>query len=215
MAEEGLTVVRIHEDFYRDNFRKVILVIVLAVISILLVAAASLYLFLSKPPPVTFMVAKEWRVQAPVPLDQPYLADADVLQWVSNIIPRSFELDFLHYNQQLEGIKQYFTESGYEVFLNQLKNRFDKNELVKNKMFVNSEPTAAPFFINQGILTGRYAWWVQIPIKISYAGMKIFPEAMLTLQVLVVRTDTSDNLTGILIDNVIVDAKTKSGMTGK
>ena len=120
----------------------------------------------------------------------------------------------MHINKQLQDIKQYFTDNGYEVFLNQLKNRFDKADIIKNKIFVRAEPTAAPFILNQGILTGRYAWWVQIPIRISYAGVRILPEAVLTLQVLVVRTDTSNNLTGILIDNVIAESKNRSGSMG-
>lgn len=214
MAEEELTVVKIHEEFYRDHFRQVVLVMSLAALAIILVIATSVYLFISKPPPVTFGVAKEWRVQAPVPIDQPYLADSDVLQWVANTIPKSFDFNFLHLDEQLEDLKQYYTDNGYEIFLAQLKNRFEKQDVMKFKLFLRAEPTAAPSILNQGILSGRYAWWVQIPIKISYAGMRVKPEVKMVLQVLVVRTETTNNLTGILIDNVIAETNTNSRVTG-
>lgn len=204
MAEEESQVVSLHDDFYRDSFGKVIFVISGMVLSIALLAATSLYLLLSKPAPVTFAVDKDWRVLQPVPVDKPYLPAPDLLQWVSNVIPDAFTLDFVSYDSQLKKKQHFFTDEGWRVFLNQLNNYVDYNKLLANKQFVNCVPKGAPFVINQGILSGRYAWWVQIPIEISFASTFRSPATSLTLQVLVVRVPTTNYLMGVAIDNVIV-----------
>lgn len=207
MAEEQITV-GLHDDFYRDNFGKVIVAIVIACCLIAFLTALSVYIHMSKPPPVTFGVAKEWRVQAPVPVQKPYLTNPEVLQWVSDVIPNAFDLNFLHLDAQLEDLKKYFTDNGYQVFLNQLNNYIDKRKLEESKLFVNAQPTAAPSIKNQGALNARYAWWVKIPVEIKYSGLRVLTPVNLTLDVLVVRTETTNNLDGVLIDNVIVDAGT-------
>lgn len=204
MAAEELQVVEIRDDFYRDSFGKVVFLIASIFCAIALLVALSVYLYLDKPVPIAFHVDDEWRVQPAVPLDQPYLSTPDLLQWVGDVIPKSFAFDFSHYNKQLESISQYFTPEGWKAFLNQLNIYANYNTVQANKMFINSVPTGAPSIVNQGLLSGRYAWWVQIPINIVYSGQNPPPSRLLTLQVLVVRVSTLNNLTGVGIDNVIV-----------
>jgi intracellular multiplication protein IcmL len=204
MAEEELQVVKIRDDFYRDSFGKMIITIIGILVAIALLAALSLYLFLNKPPPVTFPVASEWRVRAPVSLDQAYLEPPDLLQWVSNVLPKAFVFDFNHYNDQLKQASQYFTADGWKVFLDQLNIYANYNNVQAYKLFINGSPAGAPSIIDQGLLSGRYAWWIQIPININYAGYSPPPSKTLTLQVLVVRVSTLNNLMGVGINNVIV-----------
>lgn len=204
MAEQELRVAELRDDFYRDSFGKVILIIVSVCVAIVLLIALFIYLLLDKPPPVTFLVGSEWRVQPPVPLDQPYLLTSDLLQWVSDAIPRAFNYDFNHYNTQLNSATKYFTPDGWKVFLNQLNNYANYNNVQAYKLFVSGTPAGAPFILNQGLLSGRYAWWIQMPITVNYAGYNPPPAKTLVLQVLVVRVSTLNNLMGVGIDNVIV-----------
>lgn len=204
MAEEALHVVELRDDFYRDSFGKVIFIIASIIVSILLMVMVAVYLYLKEPPPVVFPVDAEWRVQPAVPLTQPYLSEPDLLQWVSDVIPRSFIYDFSRYNDQLKQNSQYFTADGWRVFLNQLNNYANYNTVQTNKMFVNGVPAGAPFILNQGLLSGRYAWWIQMPITINYIGNNRTNYQNLTLQILVVRVSTLNNLIGVGIDNVVV-----------
>lgn len=203
MAEE-VQIVQLRDDFYRDSFGKVVVVIIGVVIAIALLVAMSIYFFLNKPPPVTFPVSVEWRVRAPVPLSEAYLSTPDLLQWVSEVIPKSFIYDFNNYNAQLQGASQYFTPDGWKVFLDQLNIYANYNTVTSSKLFVNASVAGAPSILNQGLISGRYAWWVQIPITLNYSGFSPLPDKTLTLQVLVVRVSTLNNLTGVGINNVIV-----------
>lgn len=193
-----------HDDFYRDRFPRVVIIILGVLLALGLLVATSLSLYLTKPAPIEFSVANEWRVQAPVPLEQPYLPLPDLLQWVSRVVPDAFDIDFIDYQAQLKVSTGYFTQNGWSVFMDQLSNYVDQMNLVKNRQFVSAQPTGAPFLINQGVLSGRYAWWVQLPIVISFSGAVRSPNVPLTLQILVVRVPTDNNLMGVAIDNVIV-----------
>lgn len=216
MAEEALQVVKLQDDFYRDSFGKVIFIIVSLIIAIGFLTATSVYLYLNQPPPKMFMVEKEWRVQAPVPLNQPYLTIPELLQWVSYVLPRSFEFDFINYNEQKKAIAQYFTEDGMKVFLNQLNIYANYNKVQTYKMFVNAAPAGAPLIYNQGNLedkSGVYGWMVNMPLVINYTGYSGASSQTLTLQVLVVRVSTLNNLNGVAIKNVLVLKGTGLGST--
>ena len=212
MAEEELYV-RMREDFYRDSFGKVILIIISILLAIVLLVAVSVYLYLNKPKPVNFPVDAEWRVQPAIPLDQPYLSESDMLQWVNDAIQKSFVYDFYHYNDQVQNASQYFTPDGWKVFLNQLNIYVNYNNVQAYKMFISAAPAGAPFIIQQGLLSGRYAWWVQLPIDIYYVNGQP-PTQALTLRILVVRVSTLNNLSGVGIDNVIVVKGAGNELTG-
>lgn len=213
MAEEELQSIEIRQDFYRDSFGKLVFIIVSVFIAIIFLIAVSLYLYLNEPPPVTFLVDKEWRVQPEVPVNQPYLSIPDLLQWVSDAVPRSFVFDFIHYNDQLKNASQFFTNDGWKVFLDQLNIYANYNTVQSGKLFVNGVPAGAPIVLNQGLVSGRYGWWVQMPITITYSSGGQNTKN-LTLQILVVRVSTLNNLNGVGIDNVIVVKTTGKQLLG-
>lgn len=209
MAEEEGQLVTLRTDFYRDSFGKIIFIIASILAAMTLLIIISLYLYFNQPSPVLFSVDNEWRVQPPVPLDQPYLSKPDLLQWVSNVLPAAFRFDFIHYNDQLKTASQYFTADGWKVFLNQLNNYANYNNVQNEKLFINGVASSAPYVVNQGIFSGRYAWWVQMPIDLNYETYNRKYTRGLMLQVLVVRVPTSNNLSGVGINNVIVVSATE------
>ncbi len=206
--EESAQIVTLHDDYYRDGFIKLLMIAASIIAAILFLIAVSLYLHFKKPAPTTFLTSAEWRVQPAVPLTQPYLSTPDVLQWVSDVIPKSFTYDFVNYNEQLKMASANFTNEGWKIFLNQLNIYVNYNNVQAYKLFVNSAPASAPYIINQGLLSGRYAWWVQMPINVDFVSYDKASKQNLILQILVVRVSTLNNLNGIGIENVIVTKST-------
>src|SRR5437667_1540431 len=116
MAEEELQVIRLRNSFYRDGFHKSVLALSLVILSILLLIAISIYIHFNKPKPVTFQSDNEWRVLAPVPVNVPYLQTQDLLQWVSEVLPASFNYDFIHYGIQQKNTQDHFTTNGWQAY---------------------------------------------------------------------------------------------------
>lgn len=194
----------LRDDFYRDSFGRVIFLITSIVTAIVLLSILALYLFIQKPKPITFAVNQAFRIQNNVPVDQPYISVPDLLQWVNNTFSKVFILDFISYSDQLNSYKPYFTADGWKVFLNQINNYASKDLVTGNKLFVSATPTSAPVVFGRGLVTGRYAWRVNVPLSINFNSDRQNTNTALTLQILVVRVPTDNNLSGIAIDNVIV-----------
>jgi len=204
MAQEGTIVVSLQDNFYRDSFNKLLLLITALVFAIVLLGMTSVYLYTQKPRPIAFRVSEDWRVMPPVPVQQPYVSVPELSQWVSDTLMKIFAFDFVNYKEQVQAALPYFTEAGWKVFLNQLNNYANGDDIAKRKLFVNGVPGGAPSILNQGVLSGRYAWWVEMPLEVRYIDLDRSWSRVLTLQLLVVRVPTLNNLAGIAIDNVIV-----------
>ena len=204
MALDALQVIRLRNDFYRDGFHKILLGLGMILLAIILLVAMSLYLFLGKGGGVDVACDNEWRIVPPVPLNQPYLKTADLIQWVSTVLPTVFTYDFINYKDQLNANTPNFTGTGWSKLLEVLNNYEVYNAVTQAKLFVNGSAGGAPFILNQGLLSGKYGWWVQMPINLGYSSYERKYTQPITLQVLVIRIPTLNNLYGVAIDNVVV-----------
>lgn len=216
MAAEETSTVELRDGFYRDSIGKVVFIVCAMIGAIFILACLSIYLYLNKPPPTTFAVEAEMRVMKAVPLDKPYLSTPDLLQWVADAFIKSFTLDFNHYNDQLKQYMNAYTSNGWPAFLNQLNIYANYNNVQTDKIFVTATPMSAPYILREGVLpdSGRYGWWVQMPVTINYDGFKPPPSVTITFQILVVRVPTLNNLSGVGIENVI-QAPTGNQATGR
>ncbi|HLB57302.1 MAG TPA: DotI/IcmL/TraM family protein [Gammaproteobacteria bacterium] len=214
MAGDALQVIRLRNDFYRDGFHKVLLALGMILFAIILLVATSLYLFLAKPPPVNFASDNEWRIVPAVPLNQPYLKTADLIQWVSTVLPDVFTYDFINYKNQLNANAPNFTDAGWSKLLGVLNNYEGYTAVVNAKLFVNGSAGGAPFILNQGLLSGKYGWWVQMPINLGYSSYERNYTQPITLQILVVRIPTLNNLYGVAIDNIVVVSNNRPSLGG-
>lgn len=204
MANEELQLVRLRDEFYRDGFARVLFAMAIIVLSIGLLVAVSVFIIITKPSPVIFAVGNEARVIPPVPVDQAYLKTPDLIQWVTTILPKTFEYDFINYASELKDVPKYFTPNGWKIFSDVLNTYVNYNDIQTKKLFVTAAVAGAPFILNQGLLQGRYAWWVQMPLTIGYSSYDKTGTQVITIQALVVRVPTIDNFYGVAIDNIIV-----------
>lgn len=202
-AGDELQLVTLRDDFYRDGYYKALIAVGIMLVAIALLASVSLYLQLSKPAPVVFATGDEFRTLIPVPVNKTYVSAPDLIQWVSDVLPKSFKFDFINYNLQLKNVSQYFTVNGWKTYLDLVKIYADYNVVTAGKLFISAIPAGAPFILNQGLLPeGVYGWLVQMPITLSSRSVSKGPDQTLVLQALVVRISTLNNLSGIAIDKL-------------
>lgn len=203
MIDNEQPIVQLKAEFYRDGFPKVLLALAMTIAAIGSLAGLSVYLYLSKPDPVYFYTDSEWRILPAVPLNQPYLSNADLLQWLGKTISDAFSYDFLNYQQEQQDLADDFTTKGWQNLQGQLNNyHLDYDSLRNSRAFVNTKLTGAPFILNQGLLPeGKYAWRVQIPVNVSYSSGVT---RSLVIIALVVRIPTLNNLYGVAVDDMSI-----------
>jgi len=204
-AEIKTTVITLHDHFYRDGFRVILLSLGMMAAAIILLIIISLYFFLHQVLPVSLPVYDGWRVQKEVPVTEPYLRVPDLLQWVSTALPSIFISNFVYYDRYLKIASRYFTETGFAKYKEALNIFMNPEEVLKNKLFVQATAAGAPVILNQGIVEGKYAWWVQMPIDVRYSNVDGGSHTtQLIIQVLVTRIPTLNNLEGVSIENMII-----------
>lgn len=211
MAEEKLQTIRLRSDFYRDGFRKVFFSLIMILIAIICIIATFIYLYLTKPKPIIFSTYDNFRVVASTPLNQRFVNDADVRQFFSNALQTVFIFDFYHYPEQLKSYQQYFTETGWKIYLDFLNNYAVQDTITDGKIFVKSTAENAPQIIEQGVLQdGRYGWWLQMGLKINYISLnKNVMDQNPMIRALVVRVPTTTNLSGIAIENIMLGVRNR------
>lgn len=194
------------DDYYRDGFKTLLLSLAMIVGSIGLLIVLSLYFFLHQVLPITFPTYEGFRVQPDVPVNRPYLHVADLLQWVSQTLPSIMDLDFINYNTELKAATPFFTPNGWTKYLSLTNTYMSYDEISKNKVFVQANASGAPVILNQGVVEGKYGWWVQMPLDVRYSGVDgNTRNKRLVIQALVVRVPTLNNLDGVAIENMIVN----------
>lgn len=202
MAGDALELVRLRNNFYRDNYRKVVGALLVALIAIVALVGAVVYLVMNRPSPTYFATTDSGRIIPLVPLGRPMVNDNSLLVWASNAAVSAYTFDFLHYRQQLQSIDKYFTTAGYHDYIQKLNTSGNLDSVIKKKIIVSAIPGGTPVIQNQGVLDGRYAWRIQMPLLVTYhTGGQQFNNTLM-VSMLVVRVSTTQNPEGIAIAQI-------------
>ncbi len=187
----ALEQVRLRNDFYRDNFRRCIWILMISlVLNIILVCGFIFYT--SKPKQNFFFAVTDAGQLVPLyPTSQPIVSNSTVLNWVSKNVPDIYSLDFVHYKEQLNSVQPYFTPAGWSqfqtAFAPQLK------AIIDEKLIASAVPNDVPVITGSGIFSGVYKWQVQIPMVISLQkGNSVTTQNVL----LTIVVDRTNNVSG-------------------
>lgn len=202
-AKEGLTLVLMRNAFYRDNYRRALFVMVIVLFVNVILAVAIVERYLNPPEPRYFATNSQYQLIKWHPLSEPVVTDNYVLQWVSNAVQQAFNLDFVHWRQQLQAASNNFTTSGWHWFLSAFKQSGDLDSLVKLQMVSDASITGAPVIVNKAVLDGTYVWNITIPIMITYINEKRTIHQPLKVTVIVERVPVQDNPSLIAINQFL------------
>ncbi|NCX93211.1 MAG: hypothetical protein EBX40_00850 [Gammaproteobacteria bacterium] len=165
--KSGLELVLLRNDFYKDGFRRLLLICLVSLLLNLILILTLLFGSFHKPKAIFFTAANDGKVVYGEPLNNPMLEDTQILAWVNQNVPQLFDVDFLNYRRQLEDVRPYFTDYGWQQFITALTPTMQ--EILKQKYTVHAKPSDVPFIMSKGVVNGIYTWQVQVPLEITYA----------------------------------------------
>lgn len=193
----SLELVKLRSDFYKDNFRRMVWVLLISLVLNVILAIS--LIFFSHQPARTYFFAttSDGRLIPVVPLVEPNMSDTAVTNWVSNNLPQVYALDFVHYRSQLQSMQGIFTQYGWQQFI-QASGPFLSN-IVNNQLVTSATLTNVPIVVQKGIINGVYSWQVQVPLLISSqkAGTQTTQNVIVRLIVQRVNNIASQQLLGI------------------
>ena len=97
----------------------------------------------------------------------------------------------------------FFTSDGWNQFITALSESNNLDAVKTKKLVVSAVATAAPVILQKGLLNGRYAWRIQMPILVTYQSASEFSQQNLNVTMLVTRVDTLNSPRGIGIAQFI------------
>lgn len=201
----GLDVVVERNDFYRDGYRKMqTITAISAAASLAAVLIAGIAIF-AKPAPKFFATDREGRIIPLVPLNQPYQNSGAVLGWASEAIMKTFSMDFVHYRRSLNESREYFTEDGWNGFLQAMQDSGVGPSMKEQKQVVSATPTDAAVIVGQGELRGSYTWKIKQPFLITFSTNTESRSQKVVVSLTVLRVPTTVNAKGLGIQQIIME----------
>lgn len=212
MKEDALQVVKLRNEFYRDNYRKVVAALLFSFFAILILASALFYIVTHPPAPRYIAMASDGRIAPLVAFSHPNLSNAAVLEWANTAATAAYSYNFVNYRQALQQAADYFTPEGKQMFFAAIKSSNNLQAVISKKLIVSAVATGVPVILEQGLLAGRYTWKVQIPMLITFQSASQFSQQAVTVTMLIVRVSTLTSPHGIGIAQFIVSGG--GGITG-
>lgn len=206
--DDALEIVRMRNSFYRDNYRRLVGILLIMILINILLVGSIIYLISSRPAPVYFATSADGRITPLYALSQPVVSPSELLQWSAQAAVAAYTYNFVNYRQELQRTSEFFTPEGWNQFQQGLKDTRNLETVVAKKLVVSATPTGAPEIKDQGILNGRYAWRIQIPLLVTYegaAGERIQQPVLVTM--VVTRVSTLDTPKGIAIAQFVASER--------
>lgn len=199
MADESLELVRLRNNFYRDNYRRVVgALLILLIINITLVGMI-FYQIVNRPEPKYFATSADGRITQLYPLDMPMIAPAELLQWASRAAVAAYNFNFVNYREALQDLQNNFTADGWKSYEDALKSSRLLETTIAKKLVVSAVPTATPVILDQAVVNGRYAWKVQQPLLVTYQSPNEQTQQPVIVTMAISRVPTVDMPKGIAV----------------
>ncbi|MES2998457.1 MAG: type IVB secretion system apparatus protein IcmL/DotI [Pseudomonadota bacterium] len=212
MKEDALQIVKLRNEFYRDNYRKVVTALLFSFFIVLILAGALFYIVTHPPEPRYFATSDDGRIVPLIPFEQPNLTDSALLEWANTAAAAAYSYNFVNYRQALQQAADYFTPEGKQMFFSAIKSSNNLQAVIAKKLIVSSVATGVPVVLEQGLMAGRYTWKVQIPMLITFQSASQFSQQAVTVTMLIVRVSPLESPRSIGIAQFIVSGG--GGITG-
>lgn len=210
MADDAIEIIRLRNNFYRDNYRRVLLVVLLLILINAFLAGTIFYQIASRPEPQYFATSTDGRITPIYPLNQPMVAPTELLQWASRAAVEANTYNFVNYREAMQEIQNNFTPDGWNYFTQALKNAKTLDMVLAKKLVSSAVLTGAPVILDQGIVNNRYAWKVQMPILVTYQSPSEQTQLPQIITMIITRVPTVNMPRGYAIASFVASATQSS-----
>lgn len=190
-------------DFYREHYHQVLYLLMGVIVSMMLLVSVVMYQVIHMPVPQFNAIQKDNSRMLLIPYNEPNLLPDTILRWASKAATTSYTFDFVHYRDQINLARPYFTADGWQDYLRSVNALI--STIVQRQLFVNGVVSGPPVISNEGPLPGKdYVWRVQIPFLVTYQSANTSTKRNFYVTLTIVRVPTDTNPQGIGIDQFVM-----------
>lgn len=194
--------------FYRDGYRVLLKVAFIeALVILVLLASLIAALLIADVKHVFFATTEDGRLIEIMPLDKPYLSEAEMLTWATETVKQVMDFNSVNYRQRLQANMTNFTiPDGWHAFTLALDQSRIIESVEKTDLTVTASIESAPEILDRGVIPdmngSTYKWLIRIPrVKIEFKGGKLPLQPMYwEIRLKIVRASTLQTLKGVAIE---------------
>lgn len=101
-------------------------------------------------------------------LDRPNVSTKALLSWATLAATATYTLDFVNYKTNLENLKSYFTDAGFENFLAALTESGTITTITEKKLVLSAVAIGPAIVLAEDEVRGNHVWKIEVPITVSY-----------------------------------------------
>lgn len=197
LSQDPVGLVHLRNEFYRDNFRRIIWLLLISIVVNVILAAGLVYESKRQPGNFYFATTATGQLIPLYPTSMPVVSDSTVINWVSNNVPKIYQLDFINYRSELNQLQGFFTSDGWQQFVKAYSSQL--SNVVNQKIVMTATPSDVPVITGRGVFGGVYEWQVQMPLilNLQQGNTETTQKVLVTMVVDRVNNTTSDQLLGI------------------
>jgi len=199
MVDDAVELVRLRNNFYRDNYRRVVgaLMVLLLIVSVLV--GVVIYQIINRPAPKYFATTVDGRIMPLFPLSAPMISPGELLQWSHRAAINAYTYNFVNYRDAMQQLQNHFTPAGWKYYEDALRTARTLEMVIAKKLVVSAVATGTPVILDQAVINGRYSWKVQIPLLVTYQSPNEQTQQPVIVTMIISRVPTVDMPKGIAI----------------
>ncbi|CAE6794247.1 hypothetical protein R70006_04995 [Paraburkholderia domus] len=127
-----------------------------------------------------------------VPIDRPNISEADVKDFAKTAVVSTYSTDYANYRRDINAAADRFMLPQFrDPFVQIMQSSDFLKDVVTNQFIVTATSTAnqPPVVVRKGVLSGAYAWKVQVPLTFNYVSGRQRHEDHVVAEVTVSQTD--------------------------
>lgn len=210
MVDDAAELVRLRNNFYRDNYRRLVLSLMFLLFIIIFLAGIVFYQIYNRPEPKYFATTTDGRIMQLFPLSEAMLSPSELLQWTHRAAIAAYTYNFVNYRDAMQQLQNQFTPAGWRYYENALKISRTLEMVITKKLVVSAVATGTPVILDQAVVNGVYAWKVQIPLLVTYQSPNEQTQQSMIITIIVSRVPTVDMPKGIAIVSFVSSTATAS-----
>lgn len=191
--------------FYRDNYSRFIYFVVGVSVCVLLLVFVVFYQLANRPLPSFKAVQPDGKSMTLISFNEPNLLPDTVIRFASKAAVIAYSFDFVHYNDQLNEARPYFTTAGWKEFVSSINPVV--SQIKAGQLIVNAVVAAPPVISNEGPLPGvGESWRIQVPLLVAFQSDREIVKTKYIVVITLIRVPTSVNSQGIGIDQFVTSS---------
>lgn len=209
---DALQLVEMRKDFYQELKKSTRFQVQAGAAALLIALVVLGFAVMRESKPSYFSVDAAGRITKMIPLTEPNVSDAAVVNWTNKAIIDTFTFSFADINYRLnDASNRWFTAAGGDELVKAINESGNFDAVVQKKMFVSFAATHTPLILKKGRKGPFFLWKLQVPGVMTYRTATDQMSSPVVMTVIVSRRSVKESPDGLGIARIAMARSAPAG----